>query len=171
MKNSALNTRKLVVAGLFCALITVLTMISISVPGGMGAFIHFGDAVVFVAAYFLGGLYGSLSAGIGSALADIILGVPMYAPATFIIKGAMAFLACFLVGKLGRKKYFISFLIAGLIMPIGYFLYEWVLLSFPVALANIPYNLIQYAAGIAVSTVLLFALNKINIKGGLMNGD
>jgi 16S rRNA C1402 (ribose-2'-O) methylase RsmI len=74
-------------------------------------------------------MYGFLSAGLGSALADILSGYIAYAPATFMIKGLMAVIA-FYGFKLFRKKIgklssrIISGTAAEIMMILGYFVFE-----------------------------------------------
>src|SRR5699024_3201995 len=65
------RTKKLV----WCAMLAALTCVStawISFPIGMipGAYIHAGDAVIYLAAYLLGPLPGAIVGAIGSAGAD-----------------------------------------------------------------------------------------------------
>ena len=48
-------------------------------------YIHAGDALVLLAAYVLGPLWGSLAAALGSSLADLMAGYVQYFPGTFVI--------------------------------------------------------------------------------------
>ncbi|GAH51462.1 unnamed protein product, partial [marine sediment metagenome] len=73
------------ITSIFAALTCVLTMlISIPVPA-TGGYINIGDVGVMLTALIFGPVIGSLGGGIGSALADIFLGYPIWAPATFIV--------------------------------------------------------------------------------------
>ena len=66
------NLKKLVMAALFAALTCVATMsIRIPTPGTNG-YIHPGDALVILSGVILGPGWGLLSAGIGSAMADLL---------------------------------------------------------------------------------------------------
>lgn len=70
---------------------TVLaTSIRISVPDHPGYF-HLGDAVIFSAALLFGPKTGFMAGAAGSALADLILGLPMWAPYSFVIKGSAGY--------------------------------------------------------------------------------
>ena len=84
MKRIKSSTGKLVMSAMMAAVVCVSTMV-VKVPvQATGGYINFGDAAVIICGVILGGRYGSLSAGTGSALADIFSGYAVYAPATFI---------------------------------------------------------------------------------------
>lgn len=90
MTNKAIRT--LVLAALFAALACVATMV-IQIPSPMNGYVNLGDCFVLLAGWVLGPVYGSLAAGIGSALADMFTGYMHYAPGTFLIKAVMALIA------------------------------------------------------------------------------
>lgn len=80
------KTGEIVVTGLFAAMITVMTAFICHIPyGANGGYIHFGDAVIYLAAAFLPKPYALAAAAIGGGLADLLT-APMWAPATVIIK-------------------------------------------------------------------------------------
>ena len=79
--NNSENLKKLTLAGALAALTTVFTLL-IQIPSPTKGYINLGDTVVNIAAWVLGPLYGGAAAGIGSALADLISGYTVYAPAT-----------------------------------------------------------------------------------------
>ncbi|MFX1562504.1 MAG: ECF transporter S component [Promethearchaeota archaeon] len=86
-------------AALMAALCCVMTMIfQIYVPATYGYF-NLGEVGVYIAALLFGPIIGAIAGGIGSMLADILLGYPHYALATLIIKG----LEGFAVGYLSQK--------------------------------------------------------------------
>ena len=95
------RTQKIVVAALLAALVCVATMI-VKIPSPRG-YINLGDSIVLLAGWMLSPLYGFLAAAIGSALADLLSGYGLYAPATFIIKGIMA-LAVYFTFKMLKDK-------------------------------------------------------------------
>ena len=122
MKN---NTKKLVMSALFAALACIATMIiKIPVPGAYG-YIHPGDVVVILSGIMLGPVHGFFAAGIGSALADLLSGYAIYAPATFVIKGLVALCGAFAYRFMVRKSTIVSLLLCGLINVVfvvgGYF--------------------------------------------------
>ena len=91
------TTKKIVFAALLAALACVATMI-IKIPTPLGGYIHAGDAVVVLAGFLLGPVWGALAAGLGSCLADVIAGYVLYAPGTFVIKAVVALLAGWIIG-------------------------------------------------------------------------
>ncbi|OQB22388.1 MAG: Thiamine precursor transporter HmpT [Firmicutes bacterium ADurb.Bin182] len=161
-----LKIQKIVLSGLLCAVITLLTMfVSFPIPGVTGAYVNAGDAGVYLAGFLLGGPLGALCAGVGSALADLLLGFAMYAVPTFIIKGAVALITALLLKKFSGWSRIFALLIAGALIPAGYFLWEWLFLyGFETALVSVPFNLIQYAGGILVGFILINALERIQKK-------
>ena len=111
---------------------------------------------------------GAAAAGLGSALADLLSGYAIYAPATFVIKGLMA-LAAFAVYKLLQKRVgkFAARLIGGVtaevLMIAGYFVFEGFMYGFGPSVVNIPANAVQGVAGIIVGLLLIKVFEKANI--------
>ena len=66
-----MKLRKLVLAALFAALCTVMTMV-IQVPSPMQGYVNLGDCAVLLSAWVLGPWYGGAAAGLGSMLADLL---------------------------------------------------------------------------------------------------
>lgn len=161
------KTKRIVVASLMAALTCVATMI-IKIPSPLEGYLNLGDCVVLVAGWILSPLYGFLAAGLGSALADLLSGYALYAPATFVIKGLMA-LAAFAVYKLLQKRVgrFASRLVGGVtaevLMIAGYFVFEGFMYGFGPSLINIPANGVQGVAGIIVGLLLIKVFEKANI--------
>ncbi len=164
------RTKKIVMAALLAALTCVATMI-IKIPSPLKGYINLGDCIVLVAGWTLSPVYGFLSAGLGSALADIFSGYVTYAPATFVIKGLMALIAFYvyklLYNKIGSlPSRIISGALAEIIMILGYFVFEGFLYGFIPSLVNIPANGVQAVAGLIVGVVLIkiFEKTKITLK-------
>jgi uncharacterized membrane protein len=165
------QTRKLVLTALFAAMACVATML-IRVPSPTDGYMNLGDTVVLLGAYLLGPLYGAAAGGIGSALADLLAGYPMYVPATLVIKAVMALVAGLLyktIGKTSVPGVIACGVVGEVPMVVGYWLFDAILAtsagqSFGVSLAGtaigIPSNLVQAGFGIAVSTLLALALRK-----------
>lgn len=156
--------KKLIYSALFTALCCGATMV-IKFPTIMGGYVNAGDAVVLLGAFLLGPGWGALAAGLGSALADILSGYVIYAPATLVIKAAMALVAGGLLNSLGLRRPNPAALMAGaigeLIMVAGYFLYGCFVLGFGLgALADVPINLLQGAFGASAGATLFGALLK-----------
>ena len=86
------KTKKLVMTALMAALTCIATMI-IVIPSPLKGYINLGDCLVLTSGWILSPAYGFFAAGLGSALADVLSGYVIYAPATFVIKGLMALIA------------------------------------------------------------------------------
>lgn len=161
---------KLVIAGLFAAIVCVTTMV-VSFQTPMKGYVNAGDCFVLLSGFLLGPLYGSLAAAIGSAFADIFLGYTIYAPATFVIKGAVALSAYYLFtffSKAFKNKTTIavvfSGIIAELIMIAGYYLYDGIIfLNLIAPLADIPGNALQALFGIVTSSLLFPLIKRIKL--------
>ncbi|MDY6314879.1 MAG: ECF transporter S component [Clostridia bacterium] len=161
-----MKTKKLVTAALFAAIICAVTFFP-KVPSVNG-YLHLGDAVILMAAFVMGPLYGAAAAAIGSALADIISGYVIFVPGTFMIKFLTAAVAALVLSGLKKtapKLGFVSYILAGIVgealMVLGYFAYEAVIYDVPGAAAGIVGNLCQAAAGIVVSTLIMITVKNI----------
>lgn len=153
--------RTIAYIGIGSALVCAGTMvIQIPVPQTKG-YINLGDALVLTIAMLFGAKIGGLAGGIGSALADIILGYTHWAPFTFVIKGIEGIIAGTFAYKAQKMPLRIFFLIlAGLEMVTGYFVTEIFLYGIGPALAELPGNLFQAGGGVLISTVLVIAIKR-----------
>ena len=146
------NTHRLALAGQLCGATLLLTLLSIPLPSGYG-YVNLGDAGVFLCACLLPGGLGALAAGVGAALADLILGWAVYAPVTLLVKGLTALLAGLALRRAKKAGLPLS-LLCCLLVPLGYFLYETILLTAPVAAVNVLPNALQAAIGAALGTLV-----------------
>ena len=90
---------KTAITAISTALVCVATMaFTIYVPATRGYF-NLGETMVYTTAILFGPYVGAIAGGLGSALADLLLGYPFYAPATLVIKACEGFL----VGWLTRR--------------------------------------------------------------------
>jgi uncharacterized membrane protein len=86
IKDKTMSPFNLAVTAVFTALVCVATMVfSIYVPATHG-FFNIGESMVFLSAIVFGSFVGAFAGGVGSMLADLLLGYPHYAPATLIVK-------------------------------------------------------------------------------------
>ena len=155
--------QKIIISAMLASVVCVATMI-IKIPSPLKGYINLGDCIVLISGWILSPGYAFLTAGIGSALADLFSGYVTYIPATFIIKGAMA-----LIVNLFKKKSdsaavrVFSATVAEVFMVLGYFLFEGVLYGFIPSLANVVPNGVQGIAGIIFGMVLYKIIEKNNI--------
>ena len=152
------RTRNLVMSAVFAALICASTFV-IKIPSPLQGYINLGDCFVLLAAWTLIRRLGALSSAVGSALADLLAGYAIFAPATFVIKGLMALTAyhCFKAVKKNAKTSvaaIVSGIAAECVMMLGYFIYESFLYGVEAAAAGIPFNAIQGAVCIVPACLL-----------------
>lgn len=168
MNSEDKRTNTIVLLSLFTAVIAIVTIvIVIPIPNLTGAYINAGDAAVYTAAYVLGGPWSAaISAAVGSALADLFLGSVLYMPATFVIKGTMALIAAALMKRMRSERKLLSVPVAGLVMPLGYFLYECAIIGQAAALAGLPFNLIQYVGGAVLGMFVIRAVAAVQNRKG-----
>lgn len=168
--SSKISTREIVLTALFAALACVATMvIRIPTPATSG-YIHPGDAIVILCGLILGPRCGFLAAGLGSCAADLFGGYFLYVPATFIIKGLIAFCTAKVAQRLpDTTKGHLMGVIAGGVFDIilvcgGYFIFEYFIYGLGAA-ASIPANAIQGISGLIIAFVLSPVLTAIpNVK-------
>ena len=161
------NTQKIVMASMLAALCCVATMI-IKIPSPMKGYINLGDCVVLLSGWLLPPAYGFAAAGIGSALADVLSGYAVYAPATFIIKGIMAITAYFCFKYMHNKFGNTASKITGGVLAetemfLGYFVFEGFMYGFAASTVNIPANAVQGIAGLVIGLILVRVFEKSKI--------
>lgn len=162
------STNSLTFVALLIALVVVATMvITIPVPGTEG-FIHLGDSMIFLVAVFFGKRKGAIAGGLGSALADLLLGYTHWVLPTLLIKGIMGY-GIGLIAEQQSSKLFSPRNVAALVfgalwMVTGYFFAGAALKgSFLIALGSVPANLIQGFGGAALFVPLGAALKKTGV--------
>ncbi len=148
----------LAMSGLLGALVLLFTAY-LHIPVGKG-YIHIGDAFVYLGAVLLPQPYGLLAGAGGGGLADLLSGYPLWAPATFMIKGLSVL---FFTAKWERKplctQNLLAPVFAGLLCVGGYYLYETLLYGdYAVPLLSVPGNLIQSLSSGVIFILLLATL-------------
>ena len=171
------SIRRLTVAALGAALVCVCTR-AIQIPIPLG-YAHLGDFAILLFAVYFGPWVGALSAGIGSALADL-LSYPEWAPATFVIKCLMGWAVAVLAEKRGETaplrsfRVFLAALTGMVIMVLGYFLAGAVMYgSIVVGAAQIPGLFVKGLVATVLFYVVAAALEAVGLRRRLkdMAGD
>ena len=160
------RTYKIAMTGVMMGIILVTTMmIRIHVPFTQG-YVHLGDAMIFLAVLILGKNYGTLAAGIGSALSDILSGYAYYAPWTFVVKALMAFVVGLALEHMEKKGQFaegrsttflelLAMLFGGIEMTVGYYIAASLMRGdWYTPLFSVPGNIGQFIVGMILATVL-----------------
>ncbi|MBO4537456.1 MAG: ECF transporter S component [Erysipelotrichaceae bacterium] len=141
-------------ATVFIFLLTVLGKFRL---GNLG-YLNLSLAAIMVLCRFFEPPYALIVAGLPTALADLVLQYPYYAPYTFIIKGAVGFLTALLSRREKLKSIHCVFL--GLLEVIGYLIADFCMFGKAMALLGVRYSLIQFALSVSVVCVYNHIIKK-----------
>ncbi len=158
--------------GLFAAMITIMTAYICHVPYGTnGGYIHFGDALIYLAAVLLPRPYALAAAAIGGGLADLLT-APMWIPATVIIKMLITLPFTSRGSKgISKRNMLAPFFSAG-ISAAGYYLAEGIMFgSFLAPVPSLIGSFIQSGGSAAIFAVLVLALDRVNVKAMIGRGE
>jgi uncharacterized membrane protein len=167
-KNVLKTPLKLALAAVFAALVCVATLaLVISIPATSGYF-NLGETVIYMAALLFGPLVGGIAGGVGAAIADMLVAA-QFAPGTLIIKGFEGAIVGFLNKKIQKRTRSLSLsatasvIIGGLEMVAGYFIYEQMVLGYPlaVALVEVPFNVVQMLVGLIVAVIIVHIVLRV----------
>ena len=171
MKSNRTYILKITTTAVMIALTCVLTL-AVRIPSPTKGYLNLGDCAVLFGAWLLGPVLGTVAGGVGSALADILAGYPVYAPGTLVIKALMAAtvsLSLYLISGKGKSRPRAGF-IAGAVaaetlMVAGYWLYEALVIGEGLvpALAGVPGNAVQGVVGAAGSFFLVEILSHTGV--------
>jgi uncharacterized membrane protein len=143
------------------AAVTAAATFIVRIPNPMGGYFNLGDVAVFAVALTFNPLVGSLAGGIGSAIADLI-GFPVFAIPTLIIKGLEGLLASVISNKKSPIRDLFAVVVAGSEMVVGYFVVEYFVLQWGMggALAEIPGNVVQIVVGGLIGVPLSYIIRR-----------
>ena len=155
----------LTLTGLFAAMITLMTAYIFHIPyGANGGYIHFGDALIYLAAVLLPRPYALAAAGIGGGLADLLT-APMWAPATVVIKMLIVLPFTSKPARILTPRNMAAPFIAALFSATGYYLAEGILFgSFLAPLASFAGSAVQSGGSAVIFFVLAVSFDKVHIK-------
>lgn len=157
----SLDTRQIAAIGVMGALVTIATMMfSFPIPATSGYF-NLGDSIVVITSLTFGPIVGALAGGLGSGLADLLGGWYNWVIFTTVIKGIEGYI----IGKLAgdketrtTQKTVIAWAVGSGEMVLGYFLVQVYMYGLAGAIAELPFNIVQWATagiiGIPVSIAL-----------------
>jgi len=125
-KRTSLLVLRVAITAVFTAMVTIATVaFSVYVPTTRGYF-NIGETAVYVTALLFGPLIGAFAGGVGSMLADVLLGYSIYAPGTLLIKACEGAIVGFLSRQSVRStsptqwKVFTLFVALSVGLLIGY---------------------------------------------------
>jgi len=164
------KTREVVLCGLLTAMVFVSTrFINIRLPLSInGGLIHMGNTILFMIAIVFGKKRGAIAGALGMGLFDVLSGWFLWAPFTFVIRGAMGYIVgAAAEGKEGKKQllYTLGGIVAASVVMIGgYYVTEGILYGNWIApMTSIPGNVIQLIIGTAIGLPLAEALKKTKV--------
>ena len=157
------KTKYICLAAVMAAIIFVFTQF-FHIPSHTG-YTHIGDAFVYLAGALLPWPYAICAGAVGAALADLLGGYAIWAPASILIKALTAL--CFTAkhDKLLCRRNLFALVPAFVLCAGGYYGYEALITRNLVApLAGIPGYTIQVLASSAVFVALGTILDKVHFK-------
>lgn len=167
-QNSRIKTKDLVEAALLTALVFVSTaFINIRLPIlSSGGLVHLGNVMLFTSALLFGKKKGAIAGALGMGLFDLTSGWALWAPFTFIIRGAMGYI----IGSIAYSKNrngknliinAVAIVVSGIFMIAGYYIAEIILYgNFLAPVASIPGNITQLVVGLIIGLPLSTILKK-----------
>lgn len=114
-----ITVRRMVLAAIFAAAVTVTTAFVLHIPLPTGGYIHVGDALIYLCACLMPLPWAMAAGAVGGALADLLT-APMWTVATFLIK---AVICLPFTGKSDRilcPRNIVAAILAGLASPALY---------------------------------------------------
>ena len=165
MKTRKLKTLRLAQSGMLAALVFAATCffkLPVSVTQG---YIHLGDGIILLGAALLGAP-AVMAAAVGSMLADLLGGYTLYILPTFVIKGAVAWIA---VRAFACKRpawlTALWLVLAEAVMVAGYFVLEWLVLGYGLAaaLGAVFPNIVQGISGVLIAAVLIPLIRRVKM--------
>lgn len=154
-----MKTKELTLAAIMSAFIFLATFVpKIPIPLG---YAHLGDAAIFLSIIFCGRKIGIFSGVIGSALADLLSGFPIWILPTIFIKAAEAEIFY----RLREKSFLLALVVASLIMTAGYTIFGAILYeSLSAGIASTPGLLLKSAVNIFVTIILSVAIKNRGVR-------
>lgn len=149
------RTRQVALGAVLASLVALATMLHIPVPG-FRLYFNLGEGVIYTIAILLGARYGGICGGLGAALADLLLGYPLWAPLTLIIKGTEGYV----VGRLAPKGRLLALLAGAAVMITGYTTAAGILYGWKAAPVELVTDLTQTGLGAAFALAFVPLLQR-----------
>jgi uncharacterized membrane protein len=154
------NKTLILAAVMFVVILLMTWLLRMDIPyeGKQAGYWTLGDVGIYITAALLGGPWAALCAAVGSALADIIVGQAVYAPASLVVK-ALWRLCSYRTQSAGTHFLHLikSVAYAGGVMVLGYFLYDLIIRGdYVLAAIGLPFNILQVIASGLIAVPVLF---------------
>ncbi len=159
-------------AMMMCIIMVAIFVLRIPVPFTQG-YVNLSDGIIFIAIGLLDKKHSVAAASLGCMMGDVLGGFAMWAPWTFFIKGIMALITVLIIDTFADRctsprsrlaVRIVAMVCGGLFMVFGYFIAEGIMYgSWVVAALGVPWNIGQFAVGIALALAITSALHKVGI--------
>lgn len=114
-----ITVRRMVLAAIFAAAVTVTTAFVLHIPLPTGGYIHVGDALIYLCACLMPLPWAMAAGAVGGALADLLT-APMWTLATFAIKAVICLPFTEKDGRILCPRNVAAVIVAGLVSPTLY---------------------------------------------------
>ena len=157
--------KRMAVAGVFAALITIMTAYICHIPvPATGGYIHFGDGLIYIVACILPKPYAMLAAAIGGGVADLLT-APMWVLPTIFVKMFITVPFTSKQKNIVNTRNVIAAVLAYFISATGYFLAEILIFGYDVAfITSFAGSLVQSGGSTVIFISFGMALDKIQIR-------
>lgn len=162
-KRFKIRTADIAVTAVMTALVIVFTSF-IKVPIGAGGYIHLGDLMILLSASILPLPFALLSSCVGAALSDVIVGAPIWAPFSLIVKALIVLCFTAKKDKILCARNFIGCGLSCIITVVGYFFSEVIIYGNWGAYVSMPWNLVQAVVAVVGYMVIGVAFDKMKVK-------
>ena len=162
-KRFKIRTADIAVTAVMTALVIVFTSF-IKVPIGAGGYIHLGDLMILLSASILPLPFALLSSCVGAALSDVIVGAPIWAPFSLIVKALIVLCFTAKKDKILCARNFIGCGLSCIITVVGYFFSEVIIYGNWGAYVSMPWNLVQAVVAAVGYMVIGVAFDKMKVK-------
>lgn len=147
--------KRIALGAVLAATVTLATMLHVPLPG-LRIYFNLGEGLIYIIALLLGARFGGLCGGVGAGLADILLGYPLWAPLTLVIKG----LEGYIVGRLAPRGRIMAIAAGAAVMIAGYTTSAGILYGWKVAPVELMTDIAQTGIGAAFALIMLPILEK-----------
>lgn len=156
-KKAKITTLDIVLTGILTSLVFIFTyFVNFTLPFSFngGGLVHCGNVMLFIAAIAFGKEKGAIAGAFGMGLFDLVSGYIVWAPFTFIIRGAMGYLVGYIAhlnGAEGKKigLNLLAMILSAFILIPGYYITQVILFGNWIApLSSIPGDISQLVIGL-----------------------
>lgn len=154
--------KQLVIISMLTAMTVALSLLFIFPVPATNGFVTLAEVGIYSAGFLLGPLGGFWVGALSGGLIDLFSGYPQWILASFIIHGLQGAIAGYFFQRKAKGFHIVGFLVASLVMIIGYALATSLMYAWPAGFASIIGNTVQNIFGTTLTVFLMTAMRKIN---------